>query len=183
MHAVRRELLEMQAAATSIELRVVDLPWPCPNEVYVQRMRAAIEQLIAEGFDTIAFGDLFLQDIREYREKQLEALPLRPIFPLWNIPTDQLAGEMQAAGLRAHLTCIDPQKLGAGFAGRKWNSELLSELPVGVDPCGENGEFHTFVYDGPMFSHPIDVRVGEIVERDGFVFADLIHMESEVEIG
>jgi uncharacterized protein (TIGR00290 family) len=183
MHAVRRELLEVQAEAAGIPLRVIDLPWPCSNEVYEQRMRVAVEQLIADGFDTIAFGDLFLRDIREYREQQLNGLPLKPIFPLWNISTGQLAREMHAGGLRARLTCVDSRKLSADFAGEEWNAELLTRLPDEIDPCGENGEFHTFVFDGPMFSHPIDIRVGEVVERDGFVFADLLHVNTEVAVG
>ncbi len=174
MHAVRRELLEAQAKAVGVPLRIVDLPWPCSNEVYEIRMGAAVRQLIAEGFEQIAFGDLFLRDIREYREKKIEGLSLKPIFPLWDIPTQQLANEMIAGGLKSRLTCVDPKKLDARFAGRIWDRALLDELPSGVDPCGEYGEFHTFAYEGPMFSKPLDIRLGEIVEREGFVFADIL---------
>lgn len=174
MHAVRRELLEAQAKAVGVPLRIVDLPWPCSNEVYEIRMGAAVRQLIAEGFEQIAFGDLFLRDIREYREKKIEGLSLKPIFPLWDIPTKQLANEMIAGGLKSRLTCVDPKKLDARFAGRIWDRALLDELPSGVDPCGEYGEFHTFAYEGPMFSKPLDIRLGEIVEREGFVFADIL---------
>ncbi|HEX5315202.1 MAG TPA: ATP-binding protein [Candidatus Kapabacteria bacterium] len=175
MHAVRRELLEAQAKAAGVPLRVVDLPWPCPNEVYEERMSAAVQQLITDGFEHIAFGDLFLRDIREYREKKLEGLSLKPIFPLWEIPTGQLANDMIAGGLKSRITCVDPKKLDARFAGRVWDRSLLDELPPEVDPCGENGEFHTFAYEGPMFRESIDVRLGEIIERDGFVFADILN--------
>ncbi|HET6401021.1 MAG TPA: ATP-binding protein [Candidatus Kapabacteria bacterium] len=181
MHAVRRELLETQAEAVGVALRVVDLPWPCPNEVYEIRMGAALQQLISEGFEQIAFGDLFLRDIREYREKKMESLPIKPIFPLWNIPTKQLANEMIAGGLKSRITCINPKKLDARFAGRIWDRVLLNELPTEVDPCGEYGEFHTFAFEGPMFSKPLDIRLGEIVERDGFVFADLLKTEPALE--
>ena len=174
MHAVRRSLLEAQAEAVGVPLMVVDLPWPCPNDVYESRMKAAVDQLITDGFEQIAFGDLFLRDIREYREKKMEELPIKPIFPLWEIPTKELANEMIAAGLKSRITCIDPQKLDASFAGRVWDKSLLRELPPEVDQCGENGEFHTFAYAGPMFKNPMDIRLGEIVEREGFVFADLL---------
>jgi uncharacterized protein (TIGR00290 family) len=175
MHAVRRDLLEVQAEAVGVPLMVVDLPWPCPNEVYEAQMEMAVDRLIADGFEQIAFGDLFLRDIREYREKKMEGTPLKPIFPLWDIPTAQLANVMIAAGLKSRITCIDPKKLDARFAGQAWDRALLKELPPGVDPCGEYGEFHTFAYAGPMFSKPLDIRSGEIVERDGFVFADILH--------
>ena len=174
MHAVRRELLEAQAEAVGVPLRIVDLPWPCPNEVYELRMGAAVQQLIADGFDQIAFGDLFLRDIREYREKKMEGLPIKPIFPLWEIPTTLLANEMIAGGLKSRITCVNPKKLDGSFAGRIWDQSLVDELPPEIDPCGEYGEFHTFAFDGPMFSKPLNVRLGEIVERDGFVFADML---------
>jgi uncharacterized protein (TIGR00290 family) len=181
MHAVRRSLLEAQAEAVGIPLMIVDLPWPCPNEVYESRMKMAIEQLIADGFEQIAFGDLFLRDIREYREKKMEGLPIKPIFPLWEIPTKQLANEMISGGLKSRITCIDPKKLNTSFAGRVWDESLLNELPQEIDPCGENGEFHTFVFDGPMFSKPLDIRLGETIERDGFLFTDfLLKQESEM---
>jgi uncharacterized protein (TIGR00290 family) len=181
MHGVRRELLEAQAEAAGIPLLAIDLPWPCSNDVYEERMRAATERLISEGFTQIAFGDLFLGDIRSYREKQLDGLPLQPIFPLWNIPTDLLANRMLDGGIKACITTVDPRKLPASIAGRTWDRDLIAEFPAGIDPCGENGEFHTFVYDGPMFSHPIDIKVGEIVERDGFVFADVVPQSQRYE--
>ena len=173
MHAVRRELVEAQASAAGVPLWDIPLPWPCPNVEYERRMRAACERAVAQGIEGIAFGDLFLEDIRRYREQQLAGSGLEPMFPVWHLPTAQLAREMMAAGLRARLTCVDPKKLPASFAGREFAPELLAELPPGADPCGENGEFHTFVYAGPMFARAIGVENGEVVERDGFVFADL----------
>ena len=177
MHAVRRTLLEEQAAATGLPLTALDLPWPCSNADYEAILSAACRNAVACGIDTVAFGDLFLRDIREYREKQLRGTGLEPLFPLWEIPTDQLARDMMQAGLRARLTCVDLKKLPTAFAGREWNQELLREFPAGIDPCGENGEFHTFCYAGPMFSQEIFVTAGEVVERDGFAFADLIGQE------
>jgi uncharacterized protein (TIGR00290 family) len=174
MHAVRRALLDAQAKAAGLPLRVVDLPSPCPNERYEAAMRDALAQAKADGIEAIAFGDLFLADIRRYREERLAGTGIRPLFPVWGIPTDVLARRMLAAGVRAHLTCVDPARLPASFAGRVWDEDLLAELPAGVDPCGENGEFHTFVSAGPMFRAPIGVRAGEVVQRDGFVFADIL---------
>ena len=174
MHAVRRELLEAQSRAAGLPLWSIPLPWPCSNQEYESRMRAACDRALAEGVEAIAFGDLFLTDIRAYREKQLAGTGLEPIFPVWKIPTRQLANDMIAAGLRAKLTCVDPRVLDRRFAGRDFDSDLLADLPPSVDPCGENGEFHTFVYAGPMFQQPISVTPGEIVDRDGFVFADLV---------
>jgi uncharacterized protein (TIGR00290 family) len=173
MHAVRRQLLELQAESLGVPLWTVALPWPCSNEEYERRMRDLCTRAINEGVDAMAFGDLFLTDIRAYREKQLAGTGLEPIFPVWQIPTGQLAAEMVASGLKAKITCIDPKVLPVEFAGRDFDLQFLADLPAGIDPCGENGEFHSFVYDGPGFSQPIDVSVGEIVERDGFVFADL----------
>jgi uncharacterized protein (TIGR00290 family) len=174
MHAVRRTLVETQASRTGIPLWDVDLPWPCSNVEYQERMRTVCERAVNEGFTAIAFGDLFLEDIRDYRIKQLEGTGLEPLFPVWRIPTAQLARDMIAAGVRAKLTCVDPARLDKSFAGRDFDTDLLGALPAGVDPCGENGEFHTFVHDAPVFSRPIAVRGGEIVERDGFVFADVL---------
>jgi uncharacterized protein (TIGR00290 family) len=174
MHAVRRALVEAQAERTGIPLWPVELPWPCSNLEYEERMRAVCQRATDEGITAIAFGDLFLQDIRDYRVRQLQGSGLEPMFPVWKIPTEQLAREMIAAGVRAKISCVDPSKLAKSFAGHEYNLQLLQTLPPGVDPCGENGEFHTFVYDAPVFSHPIAVRNGELVERDGFVFADLI---------
>jgi uncharacterized protein (TIGR00290 family) len=174
MHAVRRELLVMQAAAAGLPLRVIPLPSPCSNEEYERRMAAAVAGLLAEDFTHVAFGDLFLEDVRRYRETHLAGTGLEPLFPVWKTkPTRELADEMVTAGLRAYLTCVDPRQLDRRFAGRVFDAALLAELPAGVDPCGENGEFHSFAFAGPMFRHDIPVRPGEIVERDGFVFADL----------
>ncbi len=173
MHAVRRELLELQAAAIGLPLWTVPLPWPCSNEDYETRMRDLCARAIGERVDAMAFGDLFLADIRAYRERQLAGTGLRPLFPLWQLPTGQLAAEMLAGGLKAKITCVDPKVLPKEFAGREFDTQFLMDLPPSVDPCGENGEFHSFVYDGPGFADPLGVKVGEIVERDGFVFADL----------
>lgn len=174
MHGTRRAVLEAQARAAGLPLWVVPLPWPCSNEVYEQRMAAACQRAVDERIDAVAFGDLFLADVRAYREKQLKPTGLEPLFPVWQIPTDELAQEMIAAGLRARLSCIDSKQLPGSFAGREFDAELLRDLPPGTDPCGERGEFHTCVYAGPMFSAPVAIETGEIVERDGFVFADFI---------
>lgn len=173
MHAVRRELVEAQADAAGVPLRRVPLPWPCSNADYERIMAGVCRAAVEEGIEAIAFGDLFLTDVRAYRERQLSGTGLEPLFPLWQIPTADLAREMIASGLRARLTCVDPRVLAPEFAGREFDLDLLKDLPASVDPCGEKGEFHSFVYDGPMFRHPIPVRTGEIVTRDGFVFADL----------
>ena len=174
MHAVRRELVEQQAAKTGLPLWGVDLPWPCSNEQYESLMATACAKAVDDGIEGIAFGDLFLEDVRAYREKQLAGTGLDPIFPLWGKPTHALAREMIASGLRAKLTCIDTKQLDASFAGREFDENLLSELPSSADPCGENGEFHTFVYAGPMFDRAISVNTGERVVRDQFVFADVV---------
>lgn len=182
MHAVRRRLLQAQADAAGLPLTVVPLPWPCSNAEYERRMGDAVTRLAADGFTHVAFGDLFLEDVRRYREERLAGTGLAPLFPLWHTgPTGKLAREMIDAGVRAHLTCVDPRKLPASFAGRAFDHALLDELPPNVDPCGENGEFHSFVWDGPMFSTPITVRVGEIVQRDGFVFADIESAERSLD--
>jgi uncharacterized protein (TIGR00290 family) len=175
MHSTRQELLERQAEAVGLPLVTVPLPWPCSNEDYEAAMRAA---LTAAGHrfsaDYVAFGDLFLEDVRGYRERLLEPTGLRPLFPLWGRPTRGLAEEMIDGGLRAYVTCVDSGRLPASFAGRTFDHELLAELPPAIDPCGEQGEFHTFAIDGPMFSAPVRTELGEVTERDGFVFADLI---------
>jgi uncharacterized protein (TIGR00290 family) len=173
MHGVRRELVEAQARAAHLPLWDVDLPSPCSNDDYERIMRDVCAKAVREGIECIAFGDLFLRDIRAYREKQLAGTGLQPIFPVWDISTPHLARQMIASGLRARLTCIDTQALPATFAGRDFDHQLLADLPTTVDPCGENGEFHTCVYAGPMFDHPIAIQPGEIVPRDRFVFADL----------
>jgi len=174
MHAVRESLLAEQAAAADLPLISVPIPSPCSNEEYEQAMAAAMERAQSEGVTHMIFGDLFLEDIRRYREEKLSGWGITPVFPLWGIPTHQLAREMLEGGLRALITCVDPQKLDRPFAGREWNANLLADLPISVDPCGENGEFHTFAFAGPMFRKPIDARLGEIVKRDGFYFADFL---------
>jgi uncharacterized protein (TIGR00290 family) len=173
MHAVRRRLLESQADAAGVPLRTVPLPWPCTNEEYEARMRTAVAQAVAEGFTHVAFGDLFLEDVRKYREEKLAGTGLTPLFPIWGIPTDELAAQMVAGGLRSVLTCVNPKHLDRSFAGRQFDRSLLQDLPSGVDKCGERGEFHSFAWDGPMFSRPVPITVGEVVDRDGFVFADV----------
>lgn len=179
MHGVRRELLQAQAAATGLPLHVVPLPWPCPNEQYESIMRTAIRGFVERGFTHAAFGDLFLEDVRRYREERLAGSGLEPLFPIWKTkPTAALAEDMIAAGLRATLTCVNPTQLDRAFAGRTFDRSLINDLPAGVDPCGENGEFHSFAHTGPMFNHSIPVRLGEIADRDGFVFADLVSPKS-----
>jgi uncharacterized protein (TIGR00290 family) len=172
MHGTRRAILEAQAAASGLPLWDIPLPWPCSNEVYEQRMVEACQRAIDDSIQAIAFGDLFLGDVRTYREQQLASTGIEPLFPLWDIPTHELARAMIAGGLRAKLVCVDPRQLDPSFAGREFDIDLLRDLPSTVDPCGERGEFHSCVYDGPMFSHPIELEAGEIVNRDGFVYAD-----------
>jgi uncharacterized protein (TIGR00290 family) len=174
MHAVRTELLRAQARAAGLELWELTIPSPCSNEEYEAVMRRAIARAEAEAIECFAFGDLFLEDIRAYRERQLADTKLTPIFPLWGRDTRELAREMIAGGLRARITCIDPRLLPPSFAGREFDNALLRDLPASVDPCGERGEFHTFTYCGPMFSAPLSITNGIVVERDGFVFADLL---------
>ncbi len=174
MHAVRRELLQRQAEAVGLPLCTVELPWPCSNADYERLVATDLEDARRAGIEAVAFGDLFLADVRAYRERQLEGTGLTPLFPLWGRPTGELAREMIAGGVRARLTCVDPRKLPASLAGRAYDETLLQELPEGVDPCGENGEFHTFVTGGPGFERPVQVTPGEVVEREGFVFADLL---------
>lgn len=174
MHAVREELVDAQAEALGVPLLKVPIPAHCSNADYESAMEAAMAQARAAGVLQIAFGDLFLEDIRRYREEKLQAVGMKPIFPLWGRPTTALAREMIVGGLRAYLTCVDPKQLDPRFAGREFDEALLNELPAGVDPCGERGEFHTFAFAGPMFSHPLAVTVGKAVTRDGFVFTDVL---------
>jgi uncharacterized protein (TIGR00290 family) len=181
MHAVRVELLQAQADAMGLPLWQIPIPSPCPNEVYEQAMAAAVGRAVAEGFTHVAFGDLFLEDIRRYREERLAGTGLTPIFPLFGLETATLARTMVAGGLRARLTCVNPAVIDARFAGREFDAALLDELPDSVDPCGERGEFHTFAYSGPMFSKPIAIESGEVVERDGFVFADVLPAAASVD--
>ena len=175
MHAVRHELVEAQARAAGLPLWPVPLPWPCSNEEYQERMGAAIARARSEGIAAIAFGDLFLEDVRDYRIRQMAGTGIEPVFPLWGRPDDtpSLAQRMIEAGVRAVLTCVDPKQLSPDFVGRRYDAELLKDLPASVDPCGERGEFHTFCCAGPMFGREIPVEVGEIVHRDGFCFADV----------
>jgi uncharacterized protein (TIGR00290 family) len=174
MHAVREELLEAQAAAAGLLLVKIYIPAKCSNAVYEEAMSVAMTGAREAGVRHIAFGDLFLQDIRRYREEKLRAVGMTPVFPIWGIETHRLARDMVDGGLRAHVTCVDPKQLDRRFAGRAFDAQFLSDLPATVDPCGENGEFHSFAFAGPMFHAPVRVAPGEIVERDGFVFADLL---------
>jgi uncharacterized protein (TIGR00290 family) len=174
MHAVRSSLLRAQADAAGLPLMTVGIPYPCSNEEYEARMGTAVRDALEQEYTHVAFGDLFLEDVRRYREDTLEGTGLTPIFPLWGRPTLALAHEMIDAGLETWLTCVDPRVMPREFAGRRFDRALLEELPASVDPCGERGEFHTCVVAGPMFNRSIAVAPGEIVERDGFVFADLL---------
>jgi uncharacterized protein (TIGR00290 family) len=172
MHGTRRSIVEAQAAAVQLPMWIVPLPWPCSNEVYERLMAEVCARAVNEHIDAIAFGDLFLPDIRAYREAQLKPTGLEPLFPLWQIPTPELARQMIAGGLRARLACVDMKQLPESFAGREFDAALLRDLPPEVDPCGERGEFHTCVYAGPMFRAPLHLEAGEVVNRDGFVYAD-----------
>jgi len=174
MHAVRIELLQAQADALGLPLWQIPIPSPCPNEVYERAMASAVRRAVEQGITHIAFGDLFLEDVRRYREERLAGTGLTPIFPLFGSDTAILAREMVDAGLGARLTCINPKVLDRSFAGREFDATLLRDLPPSIDPCGERGEFHSFAYRGPMFSRPIPIEPGIVVERDGFVFADLL---------
>jgi uncharacterized protein (TIGR00290 family) len=174
MHDVRRVLLEEQAAALGLPLHVVELPWPCPNPVYEQLMSAATDAARRQDVSQIIFGDLFLADIRAYREASLAGTGLTPVFPLWHRPTAELSREILAQGIRAVITCVDPSQAPKAIAGRPYDQALLATLPASVDPCGENGEFHTFVTDAPGFAHPLEVTTGETAERNGFLFTDLL---------
>jgi uncharacterized protein (TIGR00290 family) len=173
MHSTRRALLEAQASEAGLPLYPVPLPWPCSDLQYEAAMRSACDLAIAQGIEAIAFGDLFLEDVRHYREDKLKGTGLEPVFPLWGLDTRRLAEEMVAGGLRARIVCVDPRKLPPEFAGRDFDADFLRDLPDGVDPCGENGEFHSAVYAGPMFRGAIPIESGEVVQRDGFVFADV----------
>lgn len=177
MHAVRSQLVRAQAQALGIDLRVVEIPHPCPNGVYEAEAGKLIRLAEAQGVTHMAFGDLYLEDVRVYREKLLENSSIEPVFPLWGLDTAELATTMIDGGVRACLTCVDPRVLDPSFAGRAYDRSLLDDLPAAVDPCGENGEFHTFVYDAPDFAAPLPVQTGEIVTREGFVFADVLPVD------
>jgi uncharacterized protein (TIGR00290 family) len=174
MHGTRRSLLEAQAEAAGLPLHAVALPWPCSNEHYEGAMRTACADAVSDGIEVIAFGDLFLEDVRRYREEKLAGTGLTPVFPLWGMPTGPLVKKMIASGLRSRIVCVDPKKLPKEFAGRDLDESLLAAMPAEVDPCAERGEFHTVAYAGPMFRSAIQIESGEVVERDGFVFADLM---------
>lgn len=177
MHGVRRSLAEAQAKAAGLPLHVVLLPSPCSNEAYQERMSAFVAEAREAGVDAIAFGDLFLADIRAYREERLHGSGITPLFPLWEHDTRQLARDMISSGLKARVVSIDLRAIARNLIGREFDADLLADLPSTADPCGENGEFHTFAYAGPMFDAPIDVATGPIVERDGFMFADLVRQK------
>ena len=174
MHAVRIELLRLQAQAVGLPLYLIEIPYPCSDEQYAAAMSDFVARARNDGVQCMAFGDLYLQDVRRYREERMQGTGIEAVFPLWEKPTRALLEEMLANGLRACLTCVDPRVLPAEFAGRELTRELLDSMPAGIDPCGENGEFHTFVFAGPMFGRPLDIEMGEVVERDGFVFADCL---------
>ncbi|MFH1692198.1 MAG: ATP-binding protein [Candidatus Omnitrophota bacterium] len=175
MHAVRKELLQMQAQALGLPLHSIDIPYPCSDEQYREIMRAFILQAKNDGVEYMAFGDLFLENVRQYREENLGGTGIEPLFPLWGKPTKQLALEMIQGGLRARITCVDPKKLPSEYAGREFDQAFLKDLPLGCDPCGENGEFHSFVYDGPFFKHSLLTEIAPAsVERDGFIFMDVM---------
>ena len=176
MHATRPEILQRQADRVGLPLRTIDLPDPCTNEECDAVMRHFVMESVSKGIECMAFGDLFLEDIRKYRESQLIGTGIEPIFPLWEIPTAELAEQMLSAGIEAYVSSVDLKKLPPHFAGRKWSRDLMRELPQDCDPCGENGEIHTVVVGGPMFTKSIPIRIGEIVERNGFAYADIIPM-------
>jgi uncharacterized protein (TIGR00290 family) len=174
MHAVRRSVVEAQAREAGLPLWPVTIPWPCPNEAYEARMADALARARAEGVTHVAFGDLYLEDVRAYRESRMAGTSIDPMFPLWGRPTRTLAHEMVEGGLRSIVTCVNPARLDRSFAGRTFDASFLDDLPPDIDPCAERGEFHTCAIAGPMFGQPIDAMAGEVVERDGYVFADVV---------
>ena len=174
MHAVRVELLQQQAKCIGLPLEIIEIPYPCSNELYEEIMARFVETSKKANIENIAFGDLYLEDVRNYREEKLNGTGITPIFPIWGIPTNQLSKEMIGSGLRAVITCVDPKQIPKEFIGREYNESFLNDLPEGVDPCGENGEFHSFVFDGPMFNKHMEISLGNVVHRDGFVFIDVV---------
>ena len=174
MHGVRVELLQQQAKSAGLPLHIIEIPYPCSNAEYASAMSAFVASAKNKNVECFAFGDLFLEDVRQYREDRMNGTGITPIFPLWGIPTKTLSSEMVAMGLRAVITCIDPKRIPEKFAGREYNESFLSDIPDSVDPCGEYGEFHSFAFEGPMFKNPIEVVRGETINRDGFVFTDLL---------
>jgi uncharacterized protein (TIGR00290 family) len=180
MHAVRVELLQLQAEHIGIPLQVIEIPFPCSNEQYEEMMARFVEGARGENIEQFAFGDLFLEDVRSYRKEKLSGTSITPVFPIWGVHTSQLSREIVSSGLRAVITCVDPKQLPEQFIGREYNQEFLNDLPQGVDPCGENGEFHSFAYAGPMFQKPLQISLGEVVHRDGFIFIDVIEKADSV---
>lgn len=174
MHAVRESLLEAQAERLNLPLHKVMIPFPCPNETYEQKMKKLVSKAKGDGVEAMAFGDLFLQDVRAYRIKTLDGTGIAPLFPIWNLDTHELAQDMIARGFRAIITCVDEKKLDGGFSGRRFDQGFLTDLPEGIDPCGENGEFHSFVYDCPLFAKPIAIAAGGQTSREGFTFTDIL---------
>ena len=179
MHGVRVELLLLQAKNLGLPIEIIEIPYPCSNEDYEKIMGQFIQRIKSENIEYIAFGDLFLEDIRKYREEKLNGTGISPVFPIWNIPTDELAREMINSGLKTIITCIDPKQTPIEYAGKEFDESFLDNLPDSVDPCGENGEFHSFVYDGPMFREKLDIKVGDIVHRDDFVFVDIFLKDND----
>ena len=173
MHAVRVELLQRQAESIGLPLEIIEIPYPCSNDAYEEIMTLFVEKAKKNNIEHFAFGDLFLEDVRNYREEKLKGTGITPIFPIWGIPTDKLSREMISSGLRAVITCIDPKQIPNDFVGKEYNESFLNDIPEGVDPCGENGEFHSFVFYGPMFEEQIEISFGDVVHRDGFVFMDI----------
>lgn len=180
IHGFREELLDLQTASVGLPHWKIPLPYPCSNADYESRMEAVCLRAVQEGFEAVAFGDLFLEDIRAYRIQHLSGTGLEPVFPVWGIPTDQLARQMIACGLRARITCLDPRHLPASFCGRVFDADFLADLPAEIDPCGERGEFHSFAYAGPMFRQPISVKHTHNVEREGFLYGELVRTEADV---
>ena len=174
MHAVRRELLQAQAEAAGLPMHVIRIPWPCSNEAYEAAMKDFVDQARAQGITHFAFGDLFLEDIRSYREEKLQGSGIEPMFPIWGQDTRELSRHMIDSGLEAIVTCVDPKQLDNRFCGQRYDAQFLAELPAGTDPCGENGEFHSFAFAGPMFAYKVLCTVSETLERDGFVYTDLL---------
>ncbi|WP_137939653.1 adenine nucleotide alpha hydrolase [Chitinivorax sp. B] len=174
MHATQMSLLQQQAAAAGLPVHVIRIPHPCSDADYANAMWEFVDKVKMQGIECMAFGDLFLEDVRRYREESLCHIGIEPVFPLWGIPTDVLADQMLAAGVKAYVCCVDPRQAPSGLAGCEWNRQAIEQLPPEADPCGERGEFHTIVVDGPFFNYPISVQVGIVVERDEFVFADIV---------
>jgi len=179
MHAVRVELLQKLASCIGLPVDIIEIPYPCSNEEYEKIMSQFVESAKAVNIEYFAFGDFFLDDVRSYREENLTGTGISPLFPIWGIPTDKLSREMMRSGLKAVITCVDPKKLPQEFIGREYNEAFLEDLPEGVDPCGENGEFHSFVFDAPNFARPIEISLGEVVKRDGFIFVDIVERAAE----